>query len=155
MSLLDRFRELLGSGLPAGFAGRLEAEEHVVAVAPLSGRAAGHLVVTNRGIWLPRAEPARRIGWHLISKATWAEGTLTIVEATAEERDGAFLLTDGPPQRFPLAEPGKVPKAVHERVTGSIVTRERGSLPDGREAWILRRKVPGRDGTIIQIRPDR
>jgi len=48
----------------------------------------------------------------------------------------------------------KVPKAVHERVTQSIVSRERARMADGREAWVLERRVPGRDGTVRQIRPD-
>lgn len=149
MTFLGR---LLGRAeLPSGFAGVLDSDEHVVAVAEV--RSGGHLVVTNRGIWFPGAE--ERIGWHLVSKATWADGAMTFVVATEEDLGKAFLLHDGPPRRFALGEPGKVPKAVHERVTQSIVSRERARMPDGREAWMLERRVPGRDGVVRQIRPDR
>jgi hypothetical protein len=145
-SLLAR---LLGKAeLPEGFAGELETEEHVVAVGALTG--GGHLVVTNRGIWLP---PARRIGWHLVSKATWGNGALSVVEAVEEDLDGAVLLTDLPPRRYRLAEPGSVPEAVHRRVTESIRSRHHRDLATG-GAWFLQRKVPGRDGTVLQVRPD-
>ncbi|WP_181782695.1 hypothetical protein [Pseudonocardia pini] len=136
--------------LPPGFSGDLDREEHVVATAEV--RSGGHLVVTNRGVWFPGA--GERVGWHLVSKATWAEGAMTFVVATEEDLGKAVLLHDAPPRRFALAEPGAVPKAVHQRVTGSIVSRERARMPDGREAWVLERRVPGRDGTVRQIRPD-
>jgi hypothetical protein len=148
MGILDRFfgREVL----PDGFPGTLDPEEHVVAFADV--RSGGHLVVTNLGVWFPRAD--ERVGWHLVSKATWAEGAMTFVVASEEDLGKAFLLHDGPPRRFALGEPGKVPKAVHDRVTGSIASRARAVLPDGREGWMLERRLPGRDGTVRQIRPD-
>jgi hypothetical protein len=42
---------------------------------------------------------------------------------------------------------------VHERVTGSIRSRHHRDLPGG-GAWFVQRKVPGRDGTVLQVRPD-
>jgi hypothetical protein len=136
--------------LPSGFAGELEREEHVVATADV--RSGGHLVVTNLGVWFPGA--VERVGWHRVSKATWADGAMVFVVATEEDLGKAVLLHDDPPRRFALGEPGKVPKAVHERVTQSIVSRERARMADGREAWLLERRVPGRDGTVRQIHPD-
>jgi hypothetical protein len=136
--------------VPPGFAGTLESEEHVVATADV--RSGGHLVVTNRGVWFPGAD--ERVGWHLVSKATWTDGAMIFVVATEEDLGKAFLLHDGPPRRFALGEPGKVPKAVHDRVTQSIVSRERATMADGREAWMLERRIAGRDGTVRQIRPD-
>jgi len=136
--------------LPEGFAGELDRDEHVVALADV--RSGGHLVVTNRGVWFPGE--TERVSWHLVSKATWTDGAMTFVVADAEDLGKAFLLHDGPPRRFAIGEPGKVPKAVHERVTQSIVSRERARMADGREAWVLERRVPGRDGTVRQIRPD-
>jgi hypothetical protein len=135
--------------LPPGFSGELEPDEHVVALAEV--RSGGHLVVTNRGIWLPGGE---RVSWHLVSKATWEDGAMTVVVASEEDLGKAVLLHDGPPRRFALGEPGRVPKAVHDRVTGSIAARERATMADGREAWVLQRRVPGRDGTVRQIHPD-
>ena len=75
MSWLSR---LLGRAeLPAGFPGRLDPDERVVAAATTGE--GDPLVVTSHGLWL--AEPdggARRVGWHLVSKATWQSGTLTV-----------------------------------------------------------------------------
>ncbi|GEL16927.1 hypothetical protein [Pseudonocardia asaccharolytica] len=137
--------------LPAGFGGRLDAQERVLAIAAVAG--GGHVVATSYGVWLPGDAP-RRVGWHLISKAVWRDGTIVLIEASeAGEVGGAVLLVDLPPRRLRLAEPGKVPQVVHERVTGSIRFRHHRDLPGG-GAWFLQRKIPGRDGTVLQVRAD-
>jgi hypothetical protein len=136
------------TGLPDGFAGRLDENESVAA----SGTSGGELVVaTSLGLWLPGEE---RIGWHLISKATWDGTALTVVAAVESGSAGAaVLLTDQPPRRYPLEQPGKLPQAVQRRVTQSVVDRHRHELPGG-GAWFVRRRVPGQDGTILQVRAD-
>ncbi|RZT87577.1 hypothetical protein EV383_4503 [Pseudonocardia sediminis] len=147
------WKRLLGrENVPEGVAGGLADDEHVVAQAELAG--GGHLVVTSWGLWLPE-EPPRRLGWHEIAKAAWNSGTLEITASTAREVSGpgTVVLTDERPRRYRLDEPGKIPQAVHERVTGSIRSRSHRDLPGG-GAWVLQRKVPGRDGLILQIRPD-
>ncbi|GAY10396.1 hypothetical protein [Pseudonocardia sp. N23] len=153
MGLLDRItRAVTGrGGLPADFDGTLEPDENVVAVAEVAG--GGHVVVTSWGIWLP-GESSRRIGWHLVSKAVWGDGTLVVTEATEEVADGVVLLTDLPPLRLRLDEPGKVPAAVHTRVTGSIRSRHRRDLPGGGGVWFLQRRIPGVDGSVLQVRAD-
>jgi hypothetical protein len=140
-------RRLLGQNVPAGFTGTLADEENLLAVA-------GDLVATSLGLWLPGDDGARRVGWHLISKATWGGGTLSVIEA--EESDtagGAVLLADLPVRRFVLEEPGTLPRVVHARVTGSIRSRHHQELPGG-GAWFVQRKVPGVDGIVLQVRPD-
>jgi hypothetical protein len=159
--LRDTLRRLLGGdGLPDGFAGRLEPDERVLATARTADDV--HLVVTSWGIWLPDGSVdagVRRVSWHLISKATWKNGALAVVEAveveeiTAGEGPAAVLLADRPPRRFRLVEPGRLPEAVHARVEGSIRSRHRRDLPGG-GAWFVQRKIPGRDGTMLQVRPD-
>lgn len=146
-------RKLLGrEELPDDVAGRLAPDEHVVAVAALGD--GERLVVTSHGLWLPGDEGARLVGWHLVSKATWAGGVLTVVEAEEAETIGAaVLLADLPPRRLRLAEPGRVPDTVHTRVEGSIRSRHHRDLPGG-GAWFVQRKVPGRDGIVLQVRPD-
>lgn len=153
MNVLDRLRRLLGGGVPAGAVGALAADEHVIAVAELDG--GGHLVVTSLGLWLPGPDGPRRLGWHLVSRASWASGVLSVVEARegAVVAAGVVLLVDLPEQRLRLADPGRVPEAVHARVTGSIRSRHHRDLPGG-GAWFVQRKVPGRDGTVLQVRPD-
>jgi hypothetical protein len=144
------WRRLFGrDGLPEGFAGRLDADERVLAAAVLIG--GGWLVVTSRGVWLPEG---RRVGWHLVSKATWSNGAIGLVEAHETGTvDDVVLLADQPVRRLALVEPGRVPQVVHERVTSSVRTRHRRDLPGG-GAWFIQRKVPARDGVVLQVRPD-
>lgn len=139
----------LTRALPDGFTGTLEADEHVVAVAAL--RDNGSLVATSLGLFLP---DGHRVGWHLVSKATWGGNALTVIEAVEVSSSGDFvLLKDLPARRFVVEVPGKLPQVVHERVTGSIKSRHRQELPGG-GVWFLQRKVPGRDGIVLQARPD-
>jgi hypothetical protein len=153
MNLLGAVRKLFGRDeLPAGFAGKLDVEERVLATAELVG--GGHLVVTSVGLWLPTTDGVRRLGWHLVSKASWQSGAITLVEAKEQEvLDGAVLLADLPPQRLRLTDPGRVPETVRARVEGSIRSRHHRDLPGG-GAWFVQRKVAGRDGTVLQVRPD-
>ncbi|MFD7653388.1 hypothetical protein ACFV4N_05360 [Actinosynnema sp. NPDC059797] len=147
----ELLRRLFGSGAPKGFAGALEADENVLASAPAGS---SWLVATTHGLWLPGVDGAgpRRVGWHLVSKATWSGNVLSVVEAVEDGAAGeAVVLRDLVPLRFPLESPGKVPQVVHERVTGSIKSRHRHESPG---AWFLQRKVTGRDGVVLQVRPD-
>jgi hypothetical protein len=164
MNLWNRLRRLFEGGLPDGATGDLDADEHVVAVAALIGGTGtrpaepahnGHVVVTSLGLWLPDEDGPRRIGWHLISRASWGAGALTVVEAREDlvVAEGVVLLADLPERRLRLADPGRVPETVHTRVTGSIRSRHHRDLPDG-GVWFVQRRVPGRDGTVLQVRPD-
>lgn len=135
--------------LPPEFAGTLAADEHVLAVAEAEQ---GPLVATQLGLWLP--DPARRVGWHLVSKATWGNGVLVVVEAQEYGRAAdAVLLRDMAPRRFPLTSPGRLPDIVHERVTGSVKSTHHRDLPGG-GARFVQRKVPGQDGIVLQVRAD-
>jgi hypothetical protein len=144
---------ILGNGLPEGFPARPEPGENVIAAAAVDG--GGHLVVTSLGLWLPDGDGgARRVGWHLVGKATWADGVFTLTESAETERaGGVVVLSDLEPVRFRLPDPGKVPQQVRLRVDGSVRTRHRHELPGG-GAWFVQRKVPGHDGTVLQVRPD-
>lgn len=146
MSWLGR---LFGDRLPDGFPGSLEPAENALAVAEVGG--GGHLVVTELGLWLPEG---RRVGWHLISKAVWGDGVLTVVEAEEAGAAGAaVVLSDRGPVRFALPRPGKLPLLVRQRVDSSIRGRHRQELSGG-GVWFVQRKVPGQDGSVLQARPD-
>ncbi|MCW2631557.1 MAG: hypothetical protein JWR88_519 [Pseudonocardia sp.] len=147
---MSLWRRLLhGAEPPPGFAGTLDPDERVLASAEAAGGA--HVVVTSSGIWLPEGE---RLDWHLISKATWAGGALTVLAAVETGTAGdAVLLADQPPRRLVLRDAGRVPEIVHTRVTGSIRSRHYRELPGG-GAWFVQRKVPGRDGVVLQVRAD-
>ena len=149
--MIGWLRRLLGSGVPPGFPGTLAAEENVLGSAPVGG---GFLVATSLGLWLPDGDSVRRVGWHLISKATWSGGALTVIEAAEQDSAGdAVLIADLPARRFVLERPGTVPRVVQARVTGSIRSRHHRELPGG-GAWFVQRKVPGVAGTVLQVRPD-
>jgi hypothetical protein len=138
--------------LPQEFPGKLTAEERVLAVA--QSREGGHLVATSLGLWLPEGGTARRVGWHLVSKVTWDNGLLAVIEA--EETGtvaGAVVLNDRPPRTFRLTGASGLPEAVHARVTGSIKSSHHRDLPGG-GAWLVQRKMAGRDGIVLQVRAD-
>lgn len=152
MSVWDRIWRRIFRELPAGFTGTLEPDERVVAVATLAD--GGHLVLTQLGVWVPEGALARRVSWHLISKAVWDQAALHLTEAVSTGTAGpAVLLSDLPPQRFTLTEPGRVPQVVRERVTRSIRTSRHVELPGG-GAWFVQRRVPGHDGVVLQVRAD-
>lgn len=146
-------RRIVDPGLPGDFTGQLGEDERVLGVADLAD--GGHVIATSLGLWLPDGDDSRRVGWHLISKATWDKGgSLALIEA--DETDtvaGAVLLADRPLRRLRLAKPGRVPEVVHARVTGSIKSRHHTALPGG-GAWVVQRSVAGRDGYVLQVRPD-
>lgn len=138
--------------LPAGFTGTLDPGERIVTMGELAG--GGHLVLTQLGMWVPEGAEARRIGWHLVSKAAWDRSALVVTEAVSTGTAGeAVLLSDLPPRRFALAAPGKVPEVVRVRVTSSIRSSEHCALPGG-GAWFVQRRIPGRDGVVLQVRAD-
>lgn len=150
MPLRRFFARLAGTAeLPPEFAGTLAADEQVLAVAQAEQ---GPLVATHLGLWVP--DPARRIGWHLVSKATWGNGVLGVIEAEeCGEAGEAVLLRDMPLRRFRLTSPGRLPDVVHARVTGSIKSSHHRDLPGG-GARFVQRKVPGQDGIVLQVRAD-
>jgi hypothetical protein len=145
------WRRLVGrESVPDGFTGTLDTDERVLASAPLSG-GAGVVVVTPLGLWLPEG---RRVGWHLVSKASWDRDALSVIEAEERGTLGeAVLLADRAPVRLALSTPGRVPEIVHRRVTDSIRARSRMEVLDG-GGWLLRRAVAGQDGLVLQVRPD-
>ncbi|MGH3990673.1 MAG: hypothetical protein ACRDTZ_25655, partial [Pseudonocardiaceae bacterium] len=107
------------------------------------------------GLWVPEGAEARRIGWHLVSKAVWDRSALVVTEAVSTGTAGeAVLLSDLPPRRFALAQPGRVPEVVRDRVTSSIRSSQYRELPGG-GAWFVQRQIPGRDGVVLQVRADR
>ncbi|WET81555.1 hypothetical protein P3102_10215 [Amycolatopsis sp. QT-25] len=142
-------RHLLGDRVPADFDGSLDDGEHVVGSAAVEG--GGYLLVTALGLWIPGP---RRVGWHLVGKAAWSDGVLTLTESEEIGTAGkAVLLADRTPVRFRLGRPGKVPILVRHRVDGSVRGRHRKDFGTG-GAWFVERKVPGQDGTVLQVRPD-
>jgi hypothetical protein len=121
---------------PAGLVAMLDRGERVVSWARTHD---GAVAATNRGLWVPAY---RRIGWQLVDKAVWRDGTLTVVEA---ELIDDLLLRDRPPVHLPLTEPRDLPPTVRRRVEASVVRSEVMPVGGGAARFVARR-VPGRDG---------
>lgn len=155
--VFDRIGALLTGRepIPEGFAGALDDGERVIADA--RGPRGSIVLATDRGLWLPPAasgEGARRVAWHLVTKAAWASGALEVVEADEVEElaGGVVVLADRAPRRVPLIEPGRVPETVHHRVTAAVKDSQHHDLGDG-GAWFVQRRVPGA-GIVLHVRPD-
>src|SRR5699024_9859354 len=122
-----RLGELLGLARPAELAGAIPSDEDVLGTATTDTGAM--LAVTQLGVWVPGADGLRRIGWHLISKAVWSGGVLTVTESDEVDLAGsAVILVDRDPVAWTLPRPGKLPELVRKRVDGSIRARHRKEL---------------------------
>jgi hypothetical protein len=128
---------------------RLDPDERVVSWAPVSG---GAVVATPLGLWLP-GHPDR-LPWHLIDKATWQGGILTLIPAV-DAGDG--VLVEQPPRAVRLDHPRDIPQTVRVRVQKAIAFTRHHPLPgpEGRGVRrgvrVVGRRVPGRDGVTWQL----
>lgn len=117
----------------------LHPRERVLAAARVAG--GGWVVATEVGL----LRTGSRIAWADVAYAHWddQESALT-VEPVGE----AFT-----PARFALAEPGRVPETVRERVMASIVVSRRVGVPGGRGVRVVGREV-GEPELRWQVVPD-
>lgn len=122
---------------------------------PAGGRSeASALVATNRGLWLPEAEP-RRLSWSDIHKAAWSGRDLEITPAAVVAViDEYVVMADEPPLRYTLADPGEIPDQVRARVTRSVAYTVHHVLVGGGGVRIVARRVPGMDGLRWAVRYD-
>lgn len=95
---------------------------------------AGFAVATDAALYVPVPQ-MMRLPWELISKATFNEAAVLVVEARPDpqSRDRAW--------RVVLAETGALPTVVYERVTSSVVVSERVLLRGDLGARIVARRV--------------
>jgi hypothetical protein len=125
---------------PAELIRLLESDERVVAFADAVG--GGIVMATSRGLWWPFPTGPRRMGWHLIDKAVWRDGVLTVIEADVVND---LLLVDRPPVSAQLQAPRNLPATVRKRVQSSVVRSEVGLVAGGAARFVGRR-VPGVNG---------
>ncbi|MEO3813168.1 hypothetical protein ABGB17_29555 [Sphaerisporangium sp. B11E5] len=90
----------------------------------------GFVVVTDRALHLPGATS---LPWHRIDRAQWDQEGLSVTA------------TDGTVRRVLVPEPGRVPEAVRERVTSSILVNRHVRLGDRGGVRMVARRVPGQD----------
>jgi hypothetical protein len=120
---------------------RLDRDERVLSWATAAD---GAVIATPLGLWLPGAE--ERIGWHLVDKATWRDGVLTVVAAVDS---GGGVLDELPPRSVRITVPRDLPQTVRVRVERTIAVSRRYLLPGG-GVRLVGRRVPGLDGVTWQ-----
>lgn len=105
--------------------------------------AAGWVVATNTGL----VAQGLRIAWVDVAHVRWStEESLLAVESVP-----------GVPAPRPLrlAEPGRLPETVHERVMASIVVSRRVSIAGTRGVRVVARRGGGGRGALVwQVVPD-
>jgi hypothetical protein len=136
--------------LPVARRPALARDERVVAWAAATGDDV--VVVTNLGVWLPKAD---RLGWHEIHKATWSGRQLILVAARQVAEFSQYaVMEDRPAVSVTLLDPDEVPEQVRARVNRSVAYTSRHSLSDGGAVRVVARRVPGRDGLRWTVRYD-
>ncbi|WP_134324579.1 hypothetical protein [Cumulibacter soli] len=110
----------------------------------------GQIVVTTpRGLHVVDQSEHRLVPWHEISKATWADRWLSVIESEVVQ---GSQIRDASPWRLQFDEPGGVPPVLRERVTSAVVSSTRYSIAGG--VLIVARKVTAQDGLLWQYRLD-
>jgi hypothetical protein len=92
----------------------------------------GVLVATDIALYTPEAFEPRRTVWHLIDKAVWRKPNLDV---SLHASVGAPLMT----WKFELTEANRLPTAVRDRVTASVITSIDIDVPGGQARIAARR----------------
>jgi hypothetical protein len=124
----------------------LARDERVVSWATAEG--GGTVVATQLGLWLPGPDGPQRVSWHLVDKAAWRGGTLTVI-AAADTGDG--VLAELPASSIRLTEPRDLPPTVRLRVERSIGYSQHHQLAPAGGVRVVGRRVAGRDGLSWQL----
>jgi hypothetical protein len=96
----------------------------------------GYAVATDRALYLPGGT---RLPWYTIDRGVWDEDGLRI------------LTTKGETHSVSLPSPGRLPEAVRERVTNSIVASRHVPLTDLGGVRLVARRVPGKDQPVWEL----
>jgi len=99
------------------------------------------VLATPLGLWWPADAGTRRIGWQYISKASWQDDVLTVIEGEVEDD----LIRDRRPVAVALATPRNLPIVVRKRVNANIVKTELATIAGGAVRFVGRR-MPGAGG---------
>jgi hypothetical protein len=142
-----------GPKIPPALTRVLGPEEHLTGIAPTQD---GRLLAVSRfGLWLVDGERAERWDWHLISRARLADRVLhlTVADEIDHWPDDTAVLTDRPEVQLRPERLTRLTDAVHGRVRRSVAASRHLSWPGG-GGWVVLRRVPGRDGLVVQVRLD-
>lgn len=119
----------------------LPRDERVVSWADVAG--GGVVLATPAGLWWPDESGPRLIGWQYISKATWRDEILSVIEASVIDD---LLIVDRAPVSVMLEVPRDLPPVVHKRVTANVVRSVLIPVAGGGAARLVARRIPGQDG---------
>lgn len=96
------------------------------------GRGDGYVAATDQALHIET--PLERLGWDLITKATWEQPTLVVTVEAAGGRPARTL-------RLRVEESGDLPAAIRDRVTASVVATEMVDIGDGVMARMVARRA--------------
>ena len=100
-------------------------------------RGGGVVVATDQAVYLPDAgSEYSRFAYESVATATWQDPLLEVVQVGSR---GARRVVE-------LSDPGRLPPAVRERVTASVVISERVDLPGGGRVLVSARRPPAGEG---------
>ncbi|WP_106848283.1 hypothetical protein [Blastococcus sp. Marseille-P5729] len=108
------------------------------------------LVATPRGLHVTGERAHRLVPWHTVTKATWADRKLTVIEAKPAE---GSEIVDERPWQLEFDEPGGIPVILRKRVQNSVAVTEHQPIVGG--VRFVGRRVAGQDGLLWQYRLDR
>lgn len=131
---------------PAAVVSLLDSDDRVLSWADVQDGAV--VLASRRGLWWPEGDGYRLIGWQVVDKAIWRDGSLTVVEADVVDD---LLLVDRPARTVRVDRPRDLPPTVRKRVEANVVHSQVRELPSGAGRFVARR-VPGRDGLVWWVR---
>jgi hypothetical protein len=124
--------------------------EHVLAYAPAEGAAvhdpaeqpptdgaAAYAVATDRALYLPTTGGYDRLGWETVARATYGKDGVLRVTPAGEPGSAPRV------RHLPLDHPGRLPDAVHDRVTSTIVVSQHVRLSGKAGVRLIARRRPG------------
>lgn len=135
------FSRLLGSGLPPGVRAKLALDGGERVIAHAGGGGGDYVVATDRALHLPDGS---RVGWESVEHAEWKAGVLHVRETVA--------LGERPREHHVrLADPGRLPETVRERITSTIAISQYEQLEKGHGVRIVARRRPATGETVWTV----
>ena len=120
---------------PTAVRALVEPGERILAWSPIDGPSPDSFAVaTSDALYLPVPHHLR-LSWHLVTRATWSEDAVLVVEGRAEAQAPDRLW------RVRLTDVRTLPTVICGRVTSSVVISERVAIEGDLGARIVARRV--------------
>lgn len=116
--------------------------EHVIAHGTTTdGR---YAVASSHALYLPVGDGFHRLGWERVARAVWRQEVLRVTEAGEPG-------SSTPVHEVPLADPGQLTDAVHDRVTSTIVMSHHVPLQGKAGVRFIARRRPGSEEVLWSV----